>query len=477
MSLTRAIARNTLIHLIGRGISIIVALAVVAIMTRSLGPNGFGGYSTIIAFLQFFGITVDFGLTLTASRMIATATRQGSERIISNIMGLRFVSAILFLGIAPVIALLFPYSREVKQGMFLTSLSFLAIILGQTLVPVFQKELKMIYPTIAELIGRMVLLAGVLLASFYHAGLIWFMAAVVFGSVAQYIVTHVTVRKFIRWRFAFDWSMWKSILIISWPIGISILFNLIYLKADTILLSLWRPQAEVGLYGASYRVLDQFTALATMFVNLVLPPMTVAWVAGNRERFTRIYQGAFDVYAVLAFPLTVGALLLGQPLMKLVAGAQFTASGVILGIHMIGMIAIFFSTLFGHIIVILNKQKQMIAGYAATAIVGLLLYFYAIPRYGMIGAAWATVATEILIMVITFFAVYRVTRLTPNATILLKSIVASVIMGIVLYLLSNLPVSILLLIGALVYGIALYAIGGIKKETIREILSFNRSLP
>ena len=471
ISLTRAVAQNTMIHLVGRGVSIIIALAVVAIMTRALGPAGFGGYSTIIAFLQFFGITVDFGLTLTASRMIAASGRQECERIISNIMSIRLISAVIFLGIAPCVALLFPYPTEVKQGMFLTSLSFLAIILGQTLIPVFQKELKMIYPTVAELIGRLVLLAGVVVAAYLRAGLLWFMAAVVAGSIAQYIVTHITVRKFIRWRFAFDWLIWKSILIISWPIGISILFNLIYLKADTILLSLWRPQAEVGFYGAAYRVLDQFTALATMFVNLILPPMTAAWVAGDVARFKRIYERAFDAYSVLALPLMVGALILGRPLMRLVAGQDFIPAGSILMILMVGMAAVFFSTLFGHMVVILNKQKPMIAGYAVTAFVGLLLYMYAIPRFGMIGAAWATVATEMLIMCITFFVVYRITRLTPNATILFKSAAASLIMGIVLYLLGNLPVGILLLIGALVYVIALYAIGGIKKETLREILA------
>ena len=70
MGLARNIAKNTAVHIVGRAISTILALFVVGIMTRALGPDGFGGYSTIIAFLQFLGITVDFGLTLTANRML-----------------------------------------------------------------------------------------------------------------------------------------------------------------------------------------------------------------------------------------------------------------------------------------------------------------------------------------------------------------------------------------------------------------------
>ncbi|OGL67097.1 hypothetical protein A3B21_04800 [Candidatus Uhrbacteria bacterium RIFCSPLOWO2_01_FULL_47_24] len=504
MSLTRAVARNTFVQLIGRVISIALALIVVAIMTRALGPDGFGGYSIIIAFLQFFGITVDFGLTLTANRMLseihnspqppltlrggdnsnpplkirggAGGVMNDASRLMSNLMTLRFVSAIVFLGLAPLVALFFPYPPEVKQGILLTSFSFLAVIMGQTLTPIFQKELRMGYVVVAELIGRVVLLAGVTLAAYFSAGLLWFMAAVVAGSIAQYIATRKAASKFIKLRFAFDREIWKKIIRTSWPIGVSIIFNLIYLKADTIILSVLRPQAEVGFYGAAYRVIDQFTAVATMFIGLVLPPLTAAWVAGNRERFTRIYQGAFDAYTIIAFPLMVGALMLGTKLMAFVAGANFAASGTVLGILMLGMVAIFFSTLFGHVIVVLNKQKPMILGYAATAVLGLTAYALVIPHYGMFGAAWTTVGTEFLIMLITFMVVSRVTKLKPNNFVLWRSILASAIMGYTLYIFSTYHFLVLLFGGTLIYGIALFALGGIKKEMIREILSI-RSLP
>ncbi len=476
-SLARSIAQNTIIHLIGRVISIAMALVVVAIMTRALGPIGFGGYSTIIAFLQFFGIIVDFGLTLTANRMLgATINQEDTNRLMSNMMTLRFVSAVVFLGIAPCVALLFPYPTAVKEGMFLTTFSFLAIIMGQTLVPVFQKELRMMYPTIAELAGRVALLAGVGLAAYFHAGFLWFMIAIVIGSAVQYIFLSSFVKKFIRLTWAFDWNLWRKIIIVSWPIGLSILFNLVYLKADTIFLSVMRPQAEVGFYGASYRVIDQFTALATMFINLVLPPLTAAWITKDQTRFRTLFQGAFDAYAILALPLLAGALFLGPRLMELIASRAFTVSGTILGIHMIAMVFVFFSTLFGHVIVVIEKQRSMIWGYAINAAIGLLLYALLIPRYGMFGAAWATVATEIVITLLTYCVAYRTTKIVPHLSVLLKSVLAAGIMGIFLYALRGTNLAILMIGSMLIYGVALYALGGIKKETVREILSM-RPLP
>ena len=530
MSLTRAIARNTLIQFAGRAVSLALALIVLGIMTRALGPVGFGGYATIISFLQFFGIVVDFGLTLTANRMLgaipslssrdgrreeaatkmlqspsghgsaeggergraqAAASTQGAptavfERtssaahpdstLMSNLMTIRFFSALIFLGMAPLVALLFPYPATVKMGMFLTTLSFLAIIMGQTLVPLFQKELRMGYVVASELAGRVVLLIGVAMAAYLRAGLLAFMGAVVISSIVQYLVLRFYAGRYITLRFAFDQAVWKDILQTSWPIGVSIIFNLIYLKADTIFLSVLQPQATVGFYSASYRVIDQFTALATMFIGLVLPPLTAAFVARDTARFKKIYQGAFDGYAVIAFPLLVGALVLGVPLMRFIAGEEFGISGTILGIHMVAMTTVFFSTFFGHVVVVLNKQHSMIKWYAINAAFGLMAYALTIPRFGMFGAAWSTVGTEMLILIMTAIVVISTTRIVPSLTLVWKSIISALLMGYLLHILPALPVLLLVAIGVAVYGLALYALGGIKKEMLREIISI-RSLP
>ena len=166
-----------------------------------------------------------------------------------------------------------------------------------------------------------------------------------------------------------------------------------------------------------------------MFIGLVLPPLTAAWVARNKENFKQIFQGAFNIYSIIAFPLLVGTLLDGRPIMKLIAGEDFAISGDILGIHMIAMVGVFFSTLFGHVVVVINKQKMMIFGYASVAVLALISYPIVIIKYGMFGAAWATVGTEFVITVLTFLMVWRTTRLLPQLSIFWKSIFASLIVA------------------------------------------------
>lgn len=472
MSFARAVFWNTITQTIGRGISTALGLVVLAVMTRALGPDGFGGFSIIIAFLQFFGIIVDFGLTLTANRMLGEAKeKQEDERLMSNLMTMRFLSALVFLGLAPIItALFFPYSTAIKQGIVIGTLSFLAIIMTQTLVPVFQKNLRMGRVVVAELVGRLILLVGVGLAAWFRLGMLWFVAVVVAGSLVNYLCLKLLARPFVRLRWSFDFGLWKKIIIVSWPIGISIIFNLVYLKADMIILSVMRPAAEVGFYGAAYRVLDILTGLATMFMGLVLPAMTAAWVAADREKFRRLFQGSFDAMTFIALPIVLFGVLLGRPLMILVAGSEFAMAGDILAILIIAMGAVFFSTLFGHIVVVLNKQKPMIWGYAITAVLSLAAYAILIPRFGIWGAAWGTVFSEALIVIITAVMVIKTSRTAPSLRNFYKALFSILVVGVTVWLIRDINWVLAGVVGAIVYVALLYFTQAVTKEKAKEIL-------
>ncbi len=118
MSLTRAIAGNTVVQVAGKFIGTLLGILTVAVMTRLLGLAGYGEFTTAISFLQFFGILVDFGLTLTMIRMISDAKAE-ETRVASNIFTLRLVSGIVFFGAAAGIAIVdmpgYGYARAPKR--------------------------------------------------------------------------------------------------------------------------------------------------------------------------------------------------------------------------------------------------------------------------------------------------------------------------------------------------------------------------
>src|SRR5207244_1517417 len=61
------------------------------------------------------------------------------------------------------------------------------------------------------------------------------------------------------------------LLLPSLPLGITLLFNLVYFRADSIILTLTRPTAEVGIYGLAYKVFEIVLVFPTFFMNAVYP--------------------------------------------------------------------------------------------------------------------------------------------------------------------------------------------------------------
>ncbi len=470
MSRTQAIAKNTVIQVVGRTFGTIFGLITLGVMTRYLGTTGYGAFTTVTSFLQFFGILVDFGLSLTTVAMLSERGAD-KDRITSNIFTLRIISAAVFFALAPLVVLAFPYSHEIKSGVGIASASFFMIALNQVLTSVLQKELRMARAAMAEVIGRLGLLLGVLAVAHWQLGLGWMLAALVLGNVLTAAWNWLLVRKLVRVEWRFDWPVWKDVFDRSWPIALAITFNLIYLKGDVIVLSLTRSQSEVGIYGAAYKILDVLTVIPIMFMGLVLPLLVKAQQENSPGDWKRIMQKAFDFMAVLAMPLVAGTLVVGDALMHLFAGEAFADSGRLLVILILAAAAVFFGSFFGHAIIAAKKQRVMVWGYAIDAVLATALYFWMIPKHGPVAAAWVTVGAEVFIACATFFVVWRATKFVPSLRITLRAALAAALMAGFITILPNMHVLIKVVLGCLAYAALALTLRAVSPETMKELLA------
>ena len=160
MRLYTKVAYNTIFQFISKTITTILGLVAIAIMARVLGQYGFGEYAIIMAFLSFFAVLADMGLTLVTTRIISEKGAD-QDKVLNNLFTFRFFSALIFLGLAPFSVFLFPYTLVVKIGVIIASLSFFFIALNQVFVGFFQKQLRMDKVSIAEVVSRIFLVAGI----------------------------------------------------------------------------------------------------------------------------------------------------------------------------------------------------------------------------------------------------------------------------------------------------------------------------
>ena len=64
MTLARHVAWNTAIQILGKALSTLLGVVALGLVTRTLGTEGFGAYTTVNSFLQVFGVVVDFDGTI-----------------------------------------------------------------------------------------------------------------------------------------------------------------------------------------------------------------------------------------------------------------------------------------------------------------------------------------------------------------------------------------------------------------------------
>lgn len=475
MSLVRKVAHNTIIQIGGKAIGAILALITVSLMLRYLGKEGFGQYTTVIAFLSMFSILADLGLYLVVTREISKPNAP-EEKIVSNAFTLKLFAAIIILTLASFIGLFFPYDPIVKIGIIIGAFSFLFILLNQVLIGIFQKYLHMEKVAIGEITGRMVWLLGVIAVIKFNLGLWSFLAAIAFSNFLNFLIVFLFARKYVKISLQFDFEIWKRIMKIAAPLAISVVFNLIYFKVDTVLLSVMKPAQDVGIYGAPYKVLESLITFAAIFAGLLLP-ILAKYAFHQPDKFAKIYKKGFDVLAIFIIPLIVGTLFYARPIMILFGGGEFKESAQVLRILIFACGAIFFAHLFGNSIVACNQQKKMMWIYFVTAMLSVVLNLILIPPFSYFGAATSTLASELLVVFLTAFVVYKSTGARPEFKVFGKSLLAAAVMAGVIYLLPKWYFLINVALAGITYFVILYLIKGFSKKMVLEIISFRRTPP
>lgn len=472
MSLARAIALNTGVQVAGKILSTGLGVVLIALLTRQLGQEGFGMYSTANAFLQMFALLLDLGLNVTLIALLGEHAddKDYEKRCLSALFTLRIVLAIVILGLlAPLVALAFPYPWELKLAIFALTASFIFPSLNQVVVGAQQKHLRLNMAAISENVGRLIALAGVLMAPSLGWGLVPLMWVISLAGFASFFVNFLSARRYASLHWNWDPKFWTMALKRSWPVGVSIAFGLAYFKADTLILSLVRSHSEVGIYGAAYRVLEVLITIPFMYAGVLLPLLAHAYVKQDRERLKKLVSASIDVMLIMAIPMVVGTWLLGPELMRLVAGPDFVASGEILRVLVLAIAVIYLNVIFAHIVVAVDAQRKMLPTYAVVGFGTVALYLLLIPSYGMWAAAWLTVASEFIVGTASFLVSKRYMEIVfhPRATI--AAIGASLVMTSIVLGTPFLHVVIRILLGAGAYIACVILFGGISKEVLREI--------
>ncbi len=442
-----------------------ISLIIVGLLTRALGPEGYGHYSLIFAYLFIFTTLADLGLYSILVREVSR--RDADEKlIVSNVLSLRLFALLLFLVIGNLTALFLNYPIEVKLGILVASIFSIFSSLVQLLTGIFQKHLKLYYVSLADVAARGVQLGLVFWAVRNGNSLSFFIWAVVFSEIVHFLLIFWFSRRLVRVGLSFDIIYWRKIATTTLPVAVSLVFVLLYFKLDTVLLSLLRPAYDVGVYSAAYKVLETIIFFPAIYLGLVMPLMS-RHALDDRKSFKVIFKKSFDVLSIFAVPTMVFIYLRAADIINLIGGAQFVQSISILRILSVAIFLIFFGNLGGNALIALDLQKKGMWIYFVGAIFNIGANIFFIPKYSYYAAAGTTVVTELLVTILLFWLIKKETGVMFGSRVFLKSLLAAIITVAMVH-----PLHFSFIwatLASLIYFPVLYLLGGIKTENLREV--------
>ncbi len=472
MSVGKKLAFNTAIQFIGRFLSIFLGVISIGIVTRYLGVSGYGIYTKVVNLFQIIAVILDLGLANVTLKYISNASESETENIVNKIITLRFFLNLIIL-IAPLLSILLGYEKEATIGIFIFSISNLISNFSQIWSILLQKKINTVSIIYGELLTRVVFLIAVVLIKKLNLGFISVVIASAITNTFTTLTTYFGAKKYIKPKFIIDTKLWKEILKKCIPFAMIVIFNMIYFRSDTFILSLLKDNADVGMYGAAYKVFEIYVGIPSIFTGLILPILDKANKENDQERFNNFTQKAFDFLSMIAVPIAMGGFLLSDEIIKLLAGAEYVEAGSILGILCISMGIVTMGSLFTNTVIAVNNQKKMMIQYGITAFAAIVLYSIFIPIYSYKAIPYIKIFVEGYIALSAFVLTFTKTKKLVSLKNFEKNIIAASIMCIVIFLIQKfvtVDIFITLPSAIIVYFVTLFLVGGVDKQIILSIL-------
>lgn len=453
MAIARKIAYNVLLNSFLKVFStVVLSLFSIRLITGYLGQEGFGQYSTVLAFFALFSAIADLGLSSLTVREIS---REGAPEkvILSKVLALRLLSSLAVFLLSPILIVLFHYTDELKIGILIAAGATIFSTLSLMLNGVFQKRLAMDKVALIEFIGKLLQVSMVVLVVKADLGFLATSATLLVSLSFNALTVLLLARRYVRFSPLVDIAYWKTFLRASLPMGATAIITFAYFKMDTIILSLLQPSAHVGIYNVAYKIMENLIFFPAMLVGLILPLLSRS-IFTQRAQFEEIAHKTFKVFCIIIVPIVVGAFFLAPDIIRLVSGEGFQESVLVLRILIFALGCIFFGHFFTMLLVVGNAQKKLMQGLLFVAAFNIGLNVLFITRYSYVGAAVASVATELLVVLLTGLLVRRYIRYVPSFMSIGRILFSGILMGVTLFFSESLS---FLLSG--IAGVSVYIFG------------------
>ena len=391
-----------------RVLRMVISLFVGIYVARYLGPERFGLLSYSVSFVWLFSSLASFGLNNILVRELVQSPEQRNN-LLGTVFWLKVFGTFVM---ATAIALALQFFEDEQQTYWMIFIIALGYLFQTTNVIelYFQAQVQSKFIVRAQV-------SQILLTSLFKIYLIYIQAELIWFAFALMLDQAVAAVLFLivySWKidffpyFSFHWKRAKKLMDGALPLIFSGMMVLLYMKIDQVMLKEMLNAKAVGVYAAAVKLCEAWYFIPSAIMASLFPA-----IIESRKESEEIYENRVQkLYEMIVW----GSLLVAIPtsfladwFIQVLYGAIFQEAAIVLKIYIWTFVFVSLGVASSHWLVAENLEKYALLRSLLGAIINITLNWYMIPIYGITGAAYATLITQLFVSYL-FFGLSKHTR-------------------------------------------------------------------
>ena len=458
-----SIKANAVFNVFRKLMTLIFPLITFPYSSRILLPDGIGKVAFARSFIEYFITIATLGIYTYGIREAAKVRddRLQLSKLSREILTINLVSTVIAYLLLFISMACIPKLEAYRPLLIIISAKILFTSLGLEWLYGGMEDYK--YITVRAFIFQII--SVILLFAFVHKPedyLIYASIAVI-SNVGSHICNWIHSKKYIDLFVRTKLELKKHIK------PIIILFAMaevtkIYQVLDVTMLGFLCGDWDVGIYTSATKINRIIINLITAIGVVVLPRLAYFIKNGDTKKFQELVYKNFDIFFLLSVPSAIGLSLVGKAAILAFSGENFMAAVPVMRImNTIIVISGIGSVVGTQTFIPMGKEKLVLYSLLLGSIANIALNFLLIPRYQALGAAVATVGSQIVLVGTELFWCRKIVDLRKVANYFLlylgNALVMAVGVFICVQLIPGLWIStiIAVCVGITIYGLLLIA--------------------
>ncbi|MED5099949.1 flippase [Niallia circulans] len=359
-------------------------------IARYLGPENFGLLNYSIALVAIFTSLASLGID---GIVVRELVRNKTNTHI--LLGTAFFIK-LFGGLSSVLLIYITclFSSIKGESLTVTMIISLSFILNSFLVIDlwYQKLVKSKYSVISRVVGMIIFAVVNITFILLEKSTEWFAISIlletiitILGLVYFYILQN---NKISKWNFS--WVISKQILTESWPLIISGMAVVVYMRIDQIMIGNISGNKELAIYSVAVRIAELWYAIPVIIMSTMYP-MLIKLKEFDKSKYSIRLQQIYDFMSLLGIVIAIPVTFFSNEIIRILYGMDYLNAGPILSLYIwIGIFVSIGTTNTSYLNMNMLTKFSMLASVAGV-ITNISLNILLIPLYGALGATIASI--------------------------------------------------------------------------------------